>query len=127
MLSNPFTFAPCVSLPQLDRGKDTLTIETLNLVSLELSFILFIVFRYLFFLSIMAPTIGGMAPPLGTSPNFVDPYSLQKYNVITQAVCFTSSTIFVSARLFTKIRLIPPLRSEDCTNLRKGRILGPLD
>ncbi|CAD6574768.1 MAG: hypothetical protein ASARMPRED_006899 [Alectoria sarmentosa] len=60
-------------------------------------------------------TVGAIAPPPGIIPNFIDPHNLHKYNVITQSVCFATSTIFVSARLLTKIRFTPPLGPEDYT------------
>ncbi|CAF9941272.1 MAG: hypothetical protein ALECFALPRED_009049 [Alectoria fallacina] len=63
----------------------------------------------------MSRTIGAIAPPPGIIPNFIDPHNVHKYNVITQSVCFATSTIFVSARLLTKIRFTPPLGPEDYT------------
>ena len=70
----------------------------------------------------MSRTIGAIAPPPGIIPNFIDPHNVHKYNVITQSVCFATSTIFVSARLLTKIRFTPPLGPEDCILPRKWRL-----
>ena len=58
---------------------------------------------------------GRITSPPGVTPDFVHPFSLQKYNVICQAVCLPASTIFVLARVYTKTRIMPPLGSEDCT------------
>ncbi|KAL9066665.1 MAG: hypothetical protein Q9161_007424 [Pseudevernia consocians] len=57
---------------------------------------------------------GGLPAPPGVKPNFVDPESLHVYNVICQAVCLPASTLFVLARLFTKLRVKPPMGPEDC-------------
>lgn len=66
--------------------------------------------------------VGGLPPPPGVHPNFVHPYSLQKYNIVCQAVCLPISTIFVLARMYTKTRILPPLGAEDCTvpHLQQG-------
>ena len=56
----------------------------------------------------------GLAPPPGVTPDFVHPYSLQKYNVITLSVCMTVSTLFVAMRLYTNARITRTLNWEDC-------------
>ena len=58
--------------------------------------------------------IGGLTPPPGVTPNFVNPPSLDAYNIICQAVCLPTSSLFVFVRIYTKIRLKPPMRPEDC-------------
>ena len=59
----------------------------------------------------------GMTPPPGVTSDFVHPYSLQKYNVITLSVCMTVSTLFVAMRLYTNARITRTLNWEDCTIL----------
>lgn len=56
----------------------------------------------------------GMAPPPGVTSNFVDPQSLQIYNVITLTVCMTISTLFVAMRIYTNARITRSLNWEDC-------------
>lgn len=59
--------------------------------------------------------IGGLRPPSGVTPNFVDPYSLRGYFILTFVMCVTITTIFISMRLYTKIIIIKAHEWEDCT------------
>ena len=53
-------------------------------------------------------------PPPGVTPNYVDPYSLQRYDILCQIVCLTVSTLLVCMRLYTKVRVLRRLGSDDC-------------
>ena len=57
------------------------------------------------------PTI---LPPPGVRPNFVNPVSLHQYNILTQAVCLSLTTIFVCMRMWTKAVVLKRVGSEDC-------------
>lgn len=56
----------------------------------------------------------GMAPPPGVTSDFVHPYSLQRYNLITLTICMTVSTLFVAMRMYTNARITKTLNLEDC-------------
>ncbi|MCJ1469836.1 hypothetical protein MMC07_008478 [Pseudocyphellaria aurata] len=57
--------------------------------------------------------IGGSAPPPGVTPNFVDPYSLQRFFILTFVMCVTVTTIFIFVRAYTKIYIIKSHEWED--------------
>ncbi|KAF7929221.1 uncharacterized protein EAE98_005140 [Botrytis deweyae] len=46
---------------------------------------------------------GALPPPPGVTPNFVNPPSIAKYNVLCQAVCVPVVTVFVVIRLYTRV------------------------
>ncbi|TGO58688.1 hypothetical protein BCON_0052g00320 [Botryotinia convoluta] len=46
---------------------------------------------------------GALSPPPGVTPNFVNPPSITKYNVLCQAVCVPVVTVFVIIRLYTRV------------------------
>lgn len=60
--------------------------------------------------------VGALAPPPGVTPDFQNPVSLHKYNILCQAVCLSASTLFVWARMYSKARVIPPIGVEDCND-----------
>lgn len=55
-----------------------------------------------------------MAPPPGVTPNFINPYSREKWVITCAVVCLFSSTLFVGARMFTKSIIIKSLDWADC-------------
>ncbi|KAF7856039.1 hypothetical protein EAF04_009995 [Stromatinia cepivora] len=44
---------------------------------------------------------GALPPPAGVTPNFFNPPSIAKYNVLCQIVCMPMITVFVCIRLYT--------------------------
>ena len=49
----------------------------------------------------MASTVPGLTPPLGATPDFTTPYTLQPYQTLTAAASGILTTIMVVARLYT--------------------------
>lgn len=58
--------------------------------------------------------VGGLAPPPGVTPNFVNPDSLHTEWVLTISICLVFPTIFIILRMYTKLILIKSLGWEDC-------------
>lgn len=56
-----------------------------------------------------------MAPPPGQRPNFVNPSNFKAELYADVIICLVVSTVVVSMRMWTKIRLIRKLGLEDCT------------
>lgn len=57
---------------------------------------------------------GALEPPPGITPNFVNPVSMRKYDVLGQSMCLTVSTLLVWMRMYSKVRLIKSTEWEDC-------------
>ena len=57
---------------------------------------------------------GALEPPPGNVPNFVNPPSLRKYDILCQVVCLAVSTLLVMMRMYTKVCLIKTASWEDC-------------
>lgn len=57
---------------------------------------------------------GALEPPPGVTPNFVDPFSLVKYDVFGQSMCLAVSTLMVGMRMYSKSHLIKSVGWEDC-------------
>lgn len=57
---------------------------------------------------------GAPPPPAGVSPNFVNPPSNAKYNVLCQAVCIPVITVFVVLRLYTRVFIHRKITGDDC-------------
>lgn len=60
---------------------------------------------------------GGLRPPPGVTPNFVNPDSLRPYFIVTFAVCVTVTSIFVLIRVYTKTFIAKSQTWEDCEDL----------
>lgn len=58
--------------------------------------------------------VGGLAPPPGVTPNFVNPDSLHTEWVLTLSTCIIFPTIFIMLRTYTKLILIKSHGWEDC-------------
>lgn len=58
--------------------------------------------------------IGGLRPPPGVTPNFVDPYSTRAYFILTFVMCVTVTSIFILVRAYTKMYIIKSHQWEDC-------------
>lgn len=58
--------------------------------------------------------IGGLPPPPGVTPNFVNPESLHSEWVLMMSMCLTFTTIFVFLRMYTKLVIIKSHGWEDC-------------
>ena len=67
----------------------------------------------------MDSTVGALPPPPGVTPDFKHPYSIRKFDIVTQAVCLPISTLCVLARVYTKARITPSLGPDDCEHLRQ--------
>ena len=70
----------------------------------------------------MAYPVKGLNDPIVDAPpgqisNLKDPYSLHSYNVATQIVCLTITTILVSIRIYTKWRVLRSLAWDDYTSI----------
>ena len=62
-----------------------------------------------------APSIvGGLSPPPGVTPNFIDPYSIIKavHPAVVMTVVFTTVTTWL--RLYTRFYIIKAHGWEDC-------------
>lgn len=57
---------------------------------------------------------GALPPPTGVTPNFVNPPSIAKYNVICQIVCMPVTTVFVCIRLYTRCFIHRKITGDDC-------------
>lgn len=55
-----------------------------------------------------------MRPPPGEMPDFINPYSLDKWVITCTAVCLFSTTLFVGARMYTKAAVTKSLDWADC-------------
>ena len=55
-----------------------------------------------------------LAPPLGVTSNFVDPYTLKPVLIITTAVYIILTTFGIGARLAVRIRTNESMLLEDC-------------
>ena len=64
----------------------------------------------------MPAIMGGLPPPHGVTPNFVDPYNEKQYITATLTTCLTVSTLLVCTRLYTKIVIMTSHASEDCNS-----------
>lgn len=64
----------------------------------------------------MASQLGGaMSAPPGMEPNFIDPPSQQKSNLVQHATCLTLVTMFVAMRLYSRLSILKTkLDSDDC-------------
>ena len=53
-------------------------------------------------------------PPIGQSRNLVNPPSLQKWLVLTVAVCLSFAMLFIALRMFVKSYVVKKVEIEDC-------------
>ena len=58
--------------------------------------------------------VGAFPPPPGVTPNFAHPDYISGGVVPISAVFLTLSTLFVAARLYTKLKITKVFGSEDC-------------
>jgi len=58
-----------------------------------------------------------LAPPPGVIANFDDPYSLQRYDILCQTLCFTVTTLLLAIRIYTKIHVLRRPGWDDCEQL----------
>ena len=56
-------------------------------------------------------------PPLGIVPNFQHPSNLDAIVFPTVAICLTTTTLAVLARLYTRLFLLRSIAREDCKSL----------
>jgi len=54
----------------------------------------------------LAENIPAAPAPPGEVSNLTNPYSLHRYDVVTQTVCFTMATLLVSMRIYTKTMIL---------------------
>lgn len=68
-----------------------------------------------------APQVGGLPPglppPLGVTPNFVNPESVTGQAHVVFVMCLVFSTLFVFLRMYTKLILLKSHGWEDCESL----------
>ena len=55
-----------------------------------------------------------MEPPRGVTPDFDHPYSLERYVLVTQIICFTVVPFFVLSRLYASFFIIHRVGIEEC-------------
>ena len=60
------------------------------------------------------PVVGGLAPPLGVLPNFVNPPSIHLCANITLVLCLAITTPLVWLRLYTRFCIIKSHGLDDC-------------
>ena len=60
------------------------------------------------------PTKGAIAPPTDMTPNFVNPDYVSGGIVPISIVCLFFSSVLLTLRIYTKIRLVKVFRKEDC-------------
>ena len=53
------------------------------------------------------------APP-GATTDFVNPPSLQKYDVLCQSICLAVTTLLILVRVYTKFRILKSPGWDDC-------------
>lgn len=58
--------------------------------------------------------VGGLRPPPGVTPNFVNPESLRKEWILSLVTCFFLPTFFIFIRVYTKLIIIKSHGWEDC-------------
>ena len=58
--------------------------------------------------------IGGLPPPPGVVPNFIDPYSLRGIIIAITAVEMTVTTTVTALRMYTKLFILKSHGWEDC-------------
>lgn len=68
---------------------------------------------------------GGLPPPPGVIPNFIDPYSKAWYSILTIVVCLTLTTLLIGIRICTKFLITKSHGWEDC-EYKLSRSLLPL-
>ena len=59
-------------------------------------------------------TTPALAPPPGMVPNFVDPFTLNNYLILTSTVCLALTTVMIMIRIITKAYVIKIVTLEDC-------------
>lgn len=59
-------------------------------------------------------TIGGLPPPPGVIPNFVNPYSRGWLIILTIVICLTLTTLLIGIRICTKFLITKSHGWEDC-------------
>lgn len=59
-------------------------------------------------------TIGGLPPPPGVIPNFVNPYSRGWLSILTIVICLTLTTLLIGIRICTKFLITRSHGWEDC-------------
>lgn len=65
----------------------------------------------------------GLPAPPGEVVDFVQPFTLQPYQILTVAGCVIFTTVAVAARLVTKIFVIKRLNWEDCKSRDYAAVL----
>ena len=58
--------------------------------------------------------VGGLPPPPGVTPNFVNPYSIQRYIILTAVIGLILTTLCVCMRIYIKARVVRSLGWDDC-------------
>lgn len=74
-----------------------------------------------------AAQIGGLPPPPGVTPNFVNPESARGQAHVVFIMCLVFSTLFVSLRMYTRLILIKSHGWEDCEWLLRLSYLLQID
>lgn len=63
----------------------------------------------------MAPVVGALPPPPGTTPDFSQPKDvLHTVNFVTQSLCLSTVTILVFVRVYTRAVIQKIMYKEDC-------------
>lgn len=58
--------------------------------------------------------VGGLPPPPGVTPNFVNPENLHKQWILSLVTCFFPPTFFILIRVYTKLIIMKSHGWEDC-------------
>ena len=64
--------------------------------------------------SMITPDTPAMKPPEGLLPNFVDPPTQDRSNIILHTICLILVTIFLGIRLYTRHFISHWLSWDDC-------------
>ena len=57
-----------------------------------------------------------LQPPLGVTPNFIDPENMQSIIIATLAVTLGAATLFTVIRMYTKAFILNTIALEDCSS-----------
>lgn len=58
--------------------------------------------------------VGGLRPPPGVTPNFVNPENLRTVWIVSLVACFFPPTFFIFIRVYTKLIIMKSHGWEDC-------------
>lgn len=75
----------------------------------------------------ITPDTPAMKPPKGSEPNFINPPSHDKANVILHTICLTLTTLFVMMRLYTRHYISQWIGWDDCKSTYNNRDLSIAD